>query len=321
MVGRLCVLLASTLLLGCGGSAFACQDDAQCVGTGGPGLCQASGHCSFPDAECPSGQRYGEHSGTLAGDCVPVMDGSGDVGDGGDAGESGPTGTGASPSTSESSGAPGTTTVALTSGPISDSSGPPPGDGSTTGQVGTGTETSATTTGPSPDTCDSYCDAAAPCFRNGFGACGQTCDDGLDYAEEHASGACKDALEELLECEAGLTCEELQSLPEAPRGTECSDQMVVAVQLCPVDGCISLCEAFEMCAVGGPTSCLEGCTGYVLQSGFQPGGIACFEASDAFYACLASVDCATLEAMFEGMGEPPPECAMEAMSLFGACPN
>lgn len=34
-------------------------------------MCQLSGACSFPDPQCPSGQRYGEHSSpSLAGSCV-----------------------------------------------------------------------------------------------------------------------------------------------------------------------------------------------------------------------------------------------------------
>lgn len=57
-------------LAGCGvASEFTCQADAQCVGQG-VGMCQPDGHCSFPAADCPSGQRYGEHSGAQAGECV-----------------------------------------------------------------------------------------------------------------------------------------------------------------------------------------------------------------------------------------------------------
>ena len=38
-------------------------------------MCQPDGWCSFPDALCPSSQRYGEFSGgRVAGRCVPVVD-------------------------------------------------------------------------------------------------------------------------------------------------------------------------------------------------------------------------------------------------------
>lgn len=59
--------------LACGlGGAFACEDDDACNDAGAAGICQPSGWCSFPDGECASGQRYGEHaSDDLAGECVP----------------------------------------------------------------------------------------------------------------------------------------------------------------------------------------------------------------------------------------------------------
>ncbi|HET6583521.1 MAG TPA: hypothetical protein VFG69_08735, partial [Nannocystaceae bacterium] len=66
--------LAAGVACGFGG-AFACEDDDECNGNAGAGVCQASGYCSFPDDDCDSGQRYGEHvPGDLAGDCVPPTD-------------------------------------------------------------------------------------------------------------------------------------------------------------------------------------------------------------------------------------------------------
>lgn len=58
----------------CGPSAYACTEHGQCVIDALVGMCQADGHCSFPDDGCPSGQRYGEHGGPVAGQCVPVAD-------------------------------------------------------------------------------------------------------------------------------------------------------------------------------------------------------------------------------------------------------
>jgi hypothetical protein len=79
-VRPLVVIIGLVAGVACGlGGAFACEDDAECDGGGEPGVCQASGYCSFPDGECPSGQRYGEHvGGELAGECVPEIDETGD---------------------------------------------------------------------------------------------------------------------------------------------------------------------------------------------------------------------------------------------------
>lgn len=57
-----------TLSLSCRAQEFNCQDTDDC---GADGQCQPSGYCSFPDNECPSGQRYGDLAGAgLAGECV-----------------------------------------------------------------------------------------------------------------------------------------------------------------------------------------------------------------------------------------------------------
>src|SRR5688572_17877409 len=46
---------------------FECASDQQC---GGEGVCESTGFCSFPDATCASGRRYGALSGAFAGKCV-----------------------------------------------------------------------------------------------------------------------------------------------------------------------------------------------------------------------------------------------------------
>ena len=42
----------------------------RCIAGAQEGTCEPSGYCSFPDPFCPSGRRYGELSGALAGVCV-----------------------------------------------------------------------------------------------------------------------------------------------------------------------------------------------------------------------------------------------------------
>lgn len=74
-------MVALTTPAGCGATAFACSDDDACTRDGSAGTCEPSGHCSFPDGSCASGQRYGEHAGTASGKCVPSGDGSDDNGE------------------------------------------------------------------------------------------------------------------------------------------------------------------------------------------------------------------------------------------------
>ncbi len=52
-------------LLACGsGPVFVCDSDESCTGVDGSGMCQQQvGYCSFADALCPSGQRFGTHAG------------------------------------------------------------------------------------------------------------------------------------------------------------------------------------------------------------------------------------------------------------------
>jgi hypothetical protein len=70
MLRWLLIVVAGTAAgLACtAGSLFQCETDQQCQADGG--VCEATGYCSFPDADCESGQRYGEYAGGLAGECV-----------------------------------------------------------------------------------------------------------------------------------------------------------------------------------------------------------------------------------------------------------
>ncbi|MDB4955864.1 MAG: hypothetical protein JWO36_3433 [Myxococcales bacterium] len=64
------VVVATVGLFGCspyGGEAFVCQSSAQCSPNG---VCEPTGFCSFPSADCPSGQRYGGLAGDHSNLCV-----------------------------------------------------------------------------------------------------------------------------------------------------------------------------------------------------------------------------------------------------------
>ncbi len=70
------IALAGTVVAdgACRLGAFACEDDGDCADGGAEGVCEPEGACSFPDADCPSGRRYGERSpGDLAGECVETV--------------------------------------------------------------------------------------------------------------------------------------------------------------------------------------------------------------------------------------------------------
>jgi hypothetical protein len=70
---RVFVLVGLTTLLGCGAAAtFTCDDALDC-GEASDGVCEPEGWCSFPDAGCDSGRRFGRWSGGGRADrCVPA---------------------------------------------------------------------------------------------------------------------------------------------------------------------------------------------------------------------------------------------------------
>ena len=66
---RRCVAFAGILLAqsACAQPVFECSTHASC---GRDGRCEPGGACSFPDDACPSGRRFGEFAGSVAGMCV-----------------------------------------------------------------------------------------------------------------------------------------------------------------------------------------------------------------------------------------------------------
>ncbi|HWB76053.1 MAG TPA: DUF2341 domain-containing protein [Nannocystaceae bacterium] len=72
MRALLLAIACSSLSIACSAKAtFACMGDGECRDGGVDGTCEADGWCSFPDASCPSGRRYGGHAPSeLANTCV-----------------------------------------------------------------------------------------------------------------------------------------------------------------------------------------------------------------------------------------------------------
>ncbi len=78
MVGLGVLAFCAGLAGACADKLFTCRLDADCSG----GEC-AQGYCAFPDAACPGGLRWGEHSGPFSGQCV-TPDSAGTAGTGAD---------------------------------------------------------------------------------------------------------------------------------------------------------------------------------------------------------------------------------------------
>ena len=81
---RVAVLLASFAALavlviaagsGCLGSdQFKCSTNVDCTRAAAQGRCEAVGFCSFEDANCEGGRRFGDLSGPFASQCIPPID-------------------------------------------------------------------------------------------------------------------------------------------------------------------------------------------------------------------------------------------------------
>lgn len=55
---------------------YACSDDTECT-SASEGVCEDTGHCSYPDADCESGRRYGDLAAALSGQCTAIAGTSG----------------------------------------------------------------------------------------------------------------------------------------------------------------------------------------------------------------------------------------------------
>lgn len=139
--GPIAALLVAIALPACTAGAFACVGDASCSG----GVCEASGYCSFPDADCDSGQRYGEHApAELAGACV--VPGAASTGT-----SSGSSSTSFDPPTTQDGTAPGEVSAPGESS-SGDATTAPVGTMTSTGETST-TAADAGTSGPDPAAC------------------------------------------------------------------------------------------------------------------------------------------------------------------------
>jgi len=77
------LLAMIALAAGClrGADGYHCATASDCELDGVAGRCEAVGYCSFPDATCPGGSRFGGFSGPDSNQCTTVMDAGVDAND------------------------------------------------------------------------------------------------------------------------------------------------------------------------------------------------------------------------------------------------
>lgn len=196
--------------------SFVCDADVQCVTDVEAGRCEPEGVCSFPDAACPSGHRYGKLAGELSGECVGAgaSDGSSEP----DATSLVPEGTA---ETGDGSSGPAATSTTSTS----------TGTTTTTSMTSTTTEPETTGTGvPDPfGACNSDVECAVDgsvCIpaMSGGSVCSPPCDvdpctyDGMAAATVACLPVSPDFQGCILlcdapeECPTGMTCEPLEAM-------------------------------------------------------------------------------------------------------------
>jgi hypothetical protein len=190
---RIGVALAAALGLGalaaCGDETFRCEDSTQCVVSGEQGVCEANGYCTFDDADCACGRRYGEQAGQgLAGACLEQCTGETNTG-------------------TQSSGSTTATTAS----------------GTTTSGTSTTTSDASSTTGPNEDPYGPCADGT-PCFYAAASCFGQDGDMARVCAPRCGTMSCPDPLggSPSPTCDFGLCVLECQTVNDCPDGMQCS---------------------------------------------------------------------------------------------------
>src|SRR5687768_7148808 len=73
LVGVLACVAAGFVGFGClSKPRFECGGATDCLDGAAQGTCEPDGFCSFADSSCDSGRRYGDLSGPMANQCVPL---------------------------------------------------------------------------------------------------------------------------------------------------------------------------------------------------------------------------------------------------------
>ena len=218
-------VLATVAAHGCGPTTFECTQSSQCS-VDGMGACQPDGWCSFPDADCASGQRYGEFAGDGQADaCVPS---DGEL---------------------SSSGSTAATTNAATT----------TDEGDATSSVTTTTPPDPATVGPTGEVDSTTMTTMPSVCGNGVIELDEDCDDGNSDPSDACTTECR-----ISACGDGFVQTNVESCdPGVPLGVpcsdygagdgavECTDECAPTLFFC--DGCAGDCGTFSGCS--GPQQC------------------------------------------------------------------
>ncbi|MEZ4385382.1 MAG: hypothetical protein R3A79_28905 [Nannocystaceae bacterium] len=218
-----------------------------------------------------------------------------------------------SSSTTGDTGETSTTTGDTTSGSVSDSASTSTtsGDATTTTTAG---ETSTTTGGVEFPICEDYCGHIAACFGDVYPECYAECDD-LNGIFSGIGPVCGEAMNGVMECAIDLSCEDLGPfLNEMP--SPCDEALAkvsdeppqCALEEEPPAHCAAFCTKADECMVAEP-ECLLDCT--VTTGAGNWMDPACGAAVEAYYTCLAELDCQNLM--------NPVTCLDEATQLEALC--
>lgn len=325
-LGRAIVALVALTAGGCIKlDSFGCAQSSECQNGDLLGTCEPAGLCSFPDAVCPSGKKYGELAGGQSGQCVD------------EGGTSSSSGEATSPTTSVSA------TASTTFDPTTDPGTDPTFDPTSATEV-TATTTTTQTTDPvttepmtsEPMTTGPSCGAVGQACVNGT-CCGQcaACIDGICMAgnPDMASALCGAACSA---CTADGQCS------VAPADTPCPANCQDIVWLPKIEGPKTTCYAYDpapttsvcddagQCKLPDPANCtapdpgggtkLVACDGVCLQdAGLCSQGNAASDVKPESYCFLDTVTpgCTTL-CTIDMLAVDPAKCNGEGTCIhFG----
>ncbi|MEM6294543.1 MAG: LamG domain-containing protein [Myxococcota bacterium] len=232
---------------GCTREPFGCEADDQCQSEGADGACEANGYCSFPDANCISGRRYGELAGGgLAGLCVNDVDPTSTSG-----------GSSTTGSASTSGSMPGLTTVLTTTDDSQSTSTTDPGTTeASTAADDTSDASSSSTTGADPLETGLVVYVDFETDANEAGGYPSAVADGLDAT-----------------CEPGTNCPELV---EGPVGTAGSFDGIDDRLRVDDDTSLYFFEGYSLCLWSQRTGPFEG-FGLLVGKAFQSGSSNSYE--------------------------------------------
>jgi len=145
-----------------------------------------------------------------------------------------------------------------------------------------------------PQTCEASCEVVSGCRGIASSDCLLRCTAELEAARDHGE-ECRSRHEALESCLATLSCEDLAD-HDAGADSPCREsQQRSAVSFEPASTtCTDFCSAAAACGVAETSACEAACV--QTRASATETGASCAAAQDELFACVAVLDCATLEA-------------------------